>query len=59
MLEDMEILYYSYNILLILNQTRKINKALLVATGCLHSPMSVQQKQSIPTIAHAVALEME
>lgn len=40
-------------------QTRKINKALLVATGCLHSPMSVQQKQSIPTIAHAVALEME
>lgn len=32
-------------------------KMLVVATGALHSPLSVQQKSSIPCIAHAVAIE--
>lgn len=35
----------------------KYNKILVVATGALHSPLTVQQKQSIPCIAHAVAIE--
>lgn len=35
----------------------KINKLLVVATGSLHSPLTVQQKESIPCIAHAVAIE--
>lgn len=42
-----------------LNQIKsgKINRILLVATGSLHSPMSIQQKQTIPCIAHAVSIE--
>lgn len=36
---------------------KKINKMLLVATGALLSPLSSQQGESIPGIAHAVALE--
>lgn len=35
----------------------EINRVLFVATGSLHSPMSVQQKQTIPGIAHAVSIE--
>ncbi len=35
----------------------KLNRILLVATGALHSPMSVQQNNSIPCIAHAVSIE--
>ncbi len=38
-------------------KTKKINKLLVVATGALLSPLSVQQKQSIPCIAHAVSIE--
>ncbi|MCM2999759.1 stage V sporulation protein AD [Paenibacillus cellulositrophicus] len=38
---------------------RELHKVLVVATGSLHSPLSVQQGESIPCIAHAVALEME
>jgi stage V sporulation protein AD len=34
-----------------------LNRVLVVATGCLHSPTMVQQKESIPTIAHGVVLE--
>lgn len=34
-----------------------IKRALIVATGSLHSPMSVQQGDSIPAIAHAVSIE--
>lgn len=37
---------------------RKLNKILVVGTGSLHSPTSYQQKESIPCIAHAVAVEM-
>ncbi|HLS67016.1 MAG TPA: stage V sporulation protein AD [Pseudogracilibacillus sp.] len=36
---------------------RTIQRVLLVATGSLHSPLSVQQKDSIPCIAHAVSIE--
>ena len=35
----------------------KLDRILVVATGSLHSPMSVQQNNSIPTIAHAVSIE--
>lgn len=35
----------------------KLNRILFVATGSLHSPMSVQQKSTIPCIAHAVSIE--
>ncbi|HLS23146.1 MAG TPA: stage V sporulation protein AD [Pseudogracilibacillus sp.] len=35
----------------------KYNKMLVVATGSLHSPLTVQQNESIPCIAHAVAIE--
>ena len=35
----------------------EIEKVLIVATGSLHSPMSVQQKSTIPSIAHAVSIE--
>lgn len=37
----------------------EFKRILMVATGSLHSPLSVQQKDSIPTIAHAVSIEME
>ncbi|MFC0301589.1 stage V sporulation protein AD [Virgibacillus soli] len=35
----------------------KVKRILAVATGALHSPMSMQQKGSIPCIAHAVSIE--
>lgn len=35
----------------------EIQRILVVATGSLHSPLSIQQKNSIPCIAHAVAIE--
>jgi len=35
----------------------ELNKVLLVATGALFSPVSLQQCETIATIAHAVALE--
>ncbi|MFS8579391.1 MAG: stage V sporulation protein AD, partial [Novibacillus thermophilus] len=43
----------------VLNRMRsgELNKVLIVATGALHSPISYQQKESIPCIAHAVAIE--
>lgn len=34
-----------------------LNRILVVATGALLSPLSYQQKESIPCIAHAVAIE--
>ena len=40
-------------------KTKKVNKILIVATGALMSPLSVQQGESIPSIAHAVAIENE
>ena len=43
-----------------LNRMRKgeLKRILIVATGALMSPMSYQQKESIPCIAHAVSMEM-
>jgi len=38
-------------------KTGKLNKILFVPTGALLSPTSVQQGESIPCIAHAVAIE--
>ncbi|MDF2876366.1 MAG: spoVAD [Sporomusa sp.] len=37
---------------------QKLRKVLLVGTGSLHSTTSYQQKESIPCIAHAVAVEL-
>lgn len=44
-----------------LNRMRKgeLKRILVVATGALLSPLSYQQKESIPCIAHAVAMEWE
>ncbi|MGN1402091.1 MAG: stage V sporulation protein AD [Bacillus sp. (in: firmicutes)] len=43
----------------ILNRLRKkeLNRVLVVATGALLSPLSYQQQESIPCIAHAVSIE--
>lgn len=47
---------YSY----ILDQLRnkKLKKVLIVATGALFSPTMIYQKQNIPSIAHAISLEV-
>ncbi|WP_045519712.1 stage V sporulation protein AD [Neobacillus niacini] len=44
----------------LLNQMKKgvYKRILIVATGALLSPLSFQQKESIPCIAHAVSIEM-
>lgn len=44
----------------LLNRMRKgeLKRILVVATGALFSPISFQQKESIPCIAHAVSIEM-
>lgn len=43
-----------------LNELRsgRLNKILFVATGALHSPTSALQGETIPSIAHAVSIEM-
>lgn len=43
----------------LLNRMRRgeLKKVLIVATGALLSPLSYQQKESIPCIAHAVSIE--
>lgn len=45
----------------IFNRMRKgeLKKVLIIATGALLSPLSYQQKESIPCIAHAVAIQSE
>lgn len=44
----------------LLNRMRRgeLNRILVIATGALLSPMSYQQKESIPCIAYAVSIEM-
>jgi len=37
----------------------ELKRILVVATGSLHSPLSYQQGESIPCIAHAVAIESQ
>lgn len=39
-------------------QNKKYKKILFIATGSLHSPTLVNQKHSIPSIAHAIELEV-
>lgn len=36
---------------------KKLNKVLLMATGALMNSLSSQQGESIPGIAHAIAIE--
>ncbi|WP_174613738.1 stage V sporulation protein AD [Virgibacillus ihumii] len=36
---------------------KELNRILVVATGALHSPLTVQQNETIPCIAHAVSIE--
>ncbi len=45
----------------ILNRLKKgeLKRVLIVATGALLSPLSYQQKESIPCIAHAVSIESD
>lgn len=50
---------YFHGYLFELLKTKKVNKILIVATGALMSPMSIQQGESIPGVAHAVAIENE
>ena len=41
----------------LIKKEKKINKLLLIATGALMNSTSSQQGESIPGIAHAVAIE--
>lgn len=47
-------LYLFYNVL----KKKKFKKILLIGTGSLHSKVMVNQKLSIPSISHAVSLEV-
>jgi len=47
----------TYGHFLDLMKKGKLEKILVVATGALHSPLSVNQKDPIPCIAHAVSIE--
>jgi stage V sporulation protein AD len=38
-------------------RTKEFNKVMLVSTGALLSPTSTLQKESIPSVAHAVVIE--
>lgn len=48
----------TYGYLLDMMKKGALKKLLLVSTGALLSPMSYQQRESIPAVAHAVAIEM-
>lgn len=37
---------------------KKYNRVLLLATGSLHSPLMVNLKKSIPSITHAISIEV-
>lgn len=52
----MPLVVYSY----ILEKMKKkeLKKVLLVATGSLHSPSMVNQKMAIPSVSHAISLEV-
>ncbi|WP_059103649.1 stage V sporulation protein AD [Shouchella shacheensis] len=49
----------AYGHLLKRMQKGELKRLLVVATGALLSPLSYQQKESIPCIAHAVSIEAE
>jgi stage V sporulation protein AD len=40
-------------------KNKELHRVLIVATGALLSPLSFQQGESIPCIAHGVVLESE
>lgn len=46
-----------YGHFLNLMKEKKLNRILVVATGALHSTLSVLQKDPIPCIAHAISIE--
>lgn len=48
----------AYGYIFNLMKKKKLKKVLLVATGSLHSPQSVNEKMTIPAIAHAISLEV-
>ena len=48
----------TYSYIIDLMKKGKLKKVLLVATGALMSPTMVNEKQTIPSIAHAISLEV-
>lgn len=48
----------TYSYIFNLMKKQKLKKILLVATGSLHSQTSVNEKRTIPSIAHAISLEV-
>ena len=40
-------------------KVKNLKKVLLLATGALHNPSILNQKESIPSVCHAIALEVE
>ena len=48
----------TYGYIFNLMKKKQLNRVLLVATGALHSQTTVNQKLSIPSIAHAISLEV-
>ncbi len=49
----------SYSYILDKMEKKEYKKVLLVATGALMNPSMVNQKKTIPSIAHAISLEVE
>lgn len=49
----------TYGYLFNLMKQRQINRMLIVATGALHSPLTIQQNETMPCIAHAVSIETD
>ena len=49
------VIMYSYVYKKLLN--KELNRVLIIATGALMNPVMTSQKESIPSIAHAIALE--
>ena len=47
----------TYSYIFDLMKKKELNRVLLVATGALHSQTTVNQKLTIPSIAHAISLE--
>ena len=48
----------TYGYIFELMKKKELNRVLLVATGALHSQTTVNQKLTIPSIAHAISLEV-
>ncbi len=48
----------TYGYIFSLMKKKELKRVLLVATGALHSQSTVNQKLSIPSIAHAISLEV-